>query len=74
MNKNNKKILWQIIQEAGSYLQGKLPEHPHHPNGRNAYAHIALSIKKKFKVSYKDIDDEKLNEVIKYINYLKDNP
>ena len=55
-------------------MQGKLPEHPHHPNGRNAYAHIALSIKKKFKVSYKDIDDEKLNEVIKYINYLKDNP
>tara|TARA_A100001234_G_scaffold203953_1_gene198494 strand:- start:501 stop:725 length:225 start_codon:yes stop_codon:yes gene_type:complete len=74
MNKNNKKILWQIIQEAASYLQGKLSEHPHHPNGRNAYAHIALSIKKKFKVSYKDIDDEKLNEVIKYINYLKDNP
>ncbi len=74
MNKNNKKILLQIIQEAGSYLQGKLPEHPHHPKGRNAYAHIAMSIKIKYKKSYKDIEDSKFNEVKQYIDYLKDNP
>ena len=74
MNEYNKKILWKMIQEAGDYLNGKLPELSSHPRGRNPYAHIALSIKTKFNRTYKDIDDEKLNEVIKYINYLKNNP
>ena len=63
-----------MIQEAGDYLQGQLPEHPNHPKGRNPYAHIALSIKNKFNVSYKDIDDSKLNEVVDYIEALKKNP
>ena len=66
--------LWKIIQEAGDYLKGQLPEHPNHPKGRNPYAHIALSIKNRFKVSYKDIDDSKLKEVLNYIEALKKNP
>tara|TARA_B100001540_G_scaffold313227_1_gene335756 strand:+ start:643 stop:870 length:228 start_codon:yes stop_codon:yes gene_type:complete len=74
MNKENASKLWKIIQEAGDYLQGQLPEHPNHPNGRNSYAHVAICIKSKFKASYKDISDEKYNEVIKYIKYLKQNP
>ena len=74
MNKENTKKLWKIIQEAGDYLHGKLPNHPNHPNGRNAYAHVAICIKNKFKVSYKDISDEKFNQVIKYIEFLKINP
>ena len=74
MNKENTRKLWKIIQEAGDYLDGKLPNHPNHPNGRNAYAHVAICIKNKFKVSYKDISDEKFNQVIKYIEFLKINP
>ncbi len=74
MNKENTKKLWKIIQEAGDYLHGKLPNHPNHPNGRNAYAHVAICIKNKFKVSYKDIPDEKFNQVVKYIEFLKINP
>ena len=74
MNKENASKLWKIIQEAGDYLQGQLPEHPNHPKGRNPYAHIALSIKNRFKVSYKDIDDSKLKEVLNYIEALKKNP
>ena len=74
MNKENASKLWKIIQEAGDYLQGQLPEHPNHPKGRNPYAHIALSIKNRFKVSYKDIDDSKLEEVLNYIEALKKNP
>ena len=74
MNKENASKLWKIIQKAGDYLQGQLPEHPNHPKGRNPYAHIALSIKNKFNVSYKDIDDSKLNEVVDYIEALKKNP
>ena len=74
MNKENTRKLWKIIQEAGDYLDGKLPNHPNHPNGRNAYAHVAICIKNKFKVSYKDIPDEKFNQVVKYIEFLKINP
>lgn len=74
MNKENKIKLWNIIQEAGDYLIGQLPDHPNHPKGRNPYAHVALCVKEKFNVSYKDIPDKKLNEVIKYIEFLKHNP
>mgnify|MGYP001356195517 FL=1 len=74
MNDYNRKYLWSCIQKAGDYLNGQLPTHPNHPKGRNAYAHVAICIKNKFKISYKDIDDNKLEEVIDYIKYLKDNP
>ena len=74
MNKVNSSKLWKIIQEAGDYLDGLLPEHPNHPKGRNAYAHVAICIKNKFKSSYKDIPDERFNEVIDYIKFLKKNP
>ena len=74
MNKENAKILWKIIQEAGDYLQGQLPDHTNHPKGRNPYAHIALCIKEEFNSSYKDIPDDKMNEVLKFIEFLKQNP
>ena len=74
MNENNRRLLWKMIQEAGDYLQGQLPEHPNHPKGRNPYAHVALCVREKFSVSYKDIPDEKYDEVLNYINFLKDNP
>ncbi len=74
MNKINASKLWKIIQEAGDYLQGQLPDHPNHPKGRNPYAHIAISVKHKFSASYKDIEDEKFDEIVSYINFLKENP
>ena len=74
MNKENTIKVWKIIQEAGDYLQGQLPDHPNHPKGRNPYAHIAICVKRKFGNSYKDIPDEKLEEVLKYIEFLKKNP
>ena len=74
MNKENLKKLWKIIQEAGDYLAGNLPDHPNHPKGRNPYAHVALCVRERFKVTYKEIPDEKFFEVIKYIEFLKQNP
>ena len=74
MNKENSSKLWKIIQEAGDYLEGRLPEHPNHPKGRNPYAHIAICIKDNFKTNYKDIPDEKFDEVLSYIKFLKQNP
>ena len=63
-----------MIQEAGDYLIGQLPDHPHHPKGRNPYAHVALCVKDKFDNSYKDIPNEKFNDVVNYIKFLKKNP
>ena len=67
MNKENASKLWKIIQEAGDYLQGQLPNHPNHPSGRNPYAHICLLINQKFSCSYKDISDEKVEELKRFI-------
>ena len=74
MQKENSAKIWKMIQEAGDFLKNKLPNHPSHPKGRNPYAHVALCIKAKFNKSYKDIDDGKFNDVIDYIDYLKNNP
>jgi hypothetical protein len=74
MNEDNRRKLWTIIQEAGLYLLGQLLDHPNHPKGRNPYAHVALCVKEKFGNSYKDIPDEKFQEVVDYINFLKENP
>jgi hypothetical protein len=71
MNKENANKLWKMIQDAGDYLQGQLPNHPNHPKGRNPYAHVALCVKYKFNNSYKDIEDEKFIEVLDYIEFQK---
>ena len=74
MTEENRRKLWKIIVDAGDYLQGQLPDHPNHPKGRNPYAHVALCVREKFNASYKDIDDEKLDEVLKFIEFIKKNP
>ena len=74
MNEENAKKLWKMIQEAGDYLQGQLPDHPNHPNGRNPYAHVALCVKDHFRASYKDIPDQKFDEVTNFIKFLRQNP
>ena len=74
MNEEKARQLWKLIQEAGDYLKGKLPDNPNHPKGRNPYAHIAICIKSQFKKTYKEIEDEKFQEVIDYIEHLKSNP
>ena len=71
MNDVNKKYLWKLIQLTGESLINKLPDHPNHPNGRNPYAHVALKVKNKFGKSYKYLPDKKVDEVINYLNILK---
>ena len=69
MNKENASKLSKIIQEAGDYLQGQLPDHPNHPKGRNSYAHVAICVRSKFEKSYKDIPDEKFTEVLNTLTF-----
>ena len=74
MNKKKSAEIWRKIQEAGDFLKNKLPDNPNHPKGRNSYAHVAICIKNKFNASYKDIEDNKFDEVVRYIEFLKKNP
>ena len=74
MTSDNAKKIWIKILEAGDFLKGKLPEHSNHPKGRNSYAHVALEIKNKFNLSYKDIPDAKFDLVLEYIEFIKKNP
>ena len=71
MNDDNRKYLWNLIQSTGDFLLDKLPEHPNHPKGRNSYAHVALKVKTKFGLSYKDLPDDKLEEVKRFLNFIK---
>ena len=74
LNETNRKKLWEKIQSTGDKLQPLLKPSRLHSNGRNAYAHIALSIKEKFGQSYKDISDDKIDEIILHIEYLLKTP
>ena len=74
MHDENSKRIWGYIREAGDKLVGKLPPSWRHPKGRNPYAHLAICVKGKLGQSYKDIPDDKLQEVLDYIDYLVENP
>ena len=74
LNKENASKLWKLIQDTGDDLLGRLPNHPNHPKGRNPYAHVALEVKTHFKMTYKDIPDENFDEVVRYLEFLKQNP
>ena len=74
MNEDNRKKIWDKIQSTGDKLQPLLRPSYFHPKGRNAYAHLALSIKEKYGCSYKDIPDEKYEDVILFLEYLYKNP
>ena len=71
MNEENRKYIWKYIQKTGDHLLNKLPEHPNHPNGRNPYAHVALKVKMHFGCSYKDITNEKYQEVVDFLNLIR---
>ena len=74
LNKANASRIWRLIQQTGDELLGKLPDHPNHTKGRNPYAHVALEVKTYFKMTYKDIPDEKFNDVVNYLKCLRQNP
>ena len=74
MNEDNRKKIWDKIQSTGDKLQPFLKPSSFRPKGRNAYAHLALSIKEKYGCSYKDIPDEKYEDVILFLEYLYKNP
>jgi hypothetical protein len=74
MDEENRELVWAQMKWAAEELRGKLPPSWRHPTGRNPNAHVAKCIKNKFRKSYRDIPDEKVGEVLEYIEYLATNP
>ncbi len=67
MNQQNRKIVWSLIQKHGDFLKAKLKPHPNHPKGRNPYAHICTLINNYFNCSYKELPDDKVEELKVFI-------
>lgn len=74
MSPDNAKVVWAHIRDGGDALIGRLPPSPRHPKGRNPYAHIAKCIKSKYHLSYKEISDDNMGDVLEFIDYLVENP
>jgi hypothetical protein len=74
VNDVNSRKIWVAIQTGGEFLEGKLPASPRHPKGRNPYAHLAKCIKSKYNTSYKELSDDKVDDVMVFIDYLVQNP
>jgi hypothetical protein len=70
MNEENRKMVWARMQEAANELRGKLLPSSRHPRGRNPNAHIAKCIKNKWRKSYREIPDQKVEAVLEYIDYI----
>ena len=74
MNKANNELVLERIREAAKHLEGRLPAHYKHPQGRNPYAHIPKVIKHLCGMSYKELPDEALPVVLEIIEHCEKNP
>ena len=72
MNPELRKAIWAEMQAVGDRLQGVLSADPRHPTGRNPHAHVAGCVKDRFGCSYRDLPDEKADEVKKYLKELEE--
>ena len=70
MNEDNMKIVSSEVNTVGDELKGKLSPHPEHPE-RNAYAHIWHTIKEKYGVSYRELGDDRVEEILTLIRTLR---
>jgi len=74
MNVDNKRIILEHIREAAKNLDGKLPDSPRHPKGRNPYAHIPKVIKSLCGMSYTELPDDALELILDIIEHCENNP
>ena len=50
----------------------KLPHDIRHPKEKNPYDQICSKIKKKFKFSFRDVEDKNFEKLVKYINDIQE--
>ncbi len=74
MNDKNKHIIREAINEAALELEGKLPESPRHPTGRNPHAHIAMVMKALLGKSYTECEDDATPGLLRLVEQIRKNP
>lgn len=65
-----KREVWGKMMRAGDRIKPVLKEDPRHPRGRNPYAHVAGCVRDRFGCSYGELPDERVQEVIVYLEEL----
>lgn len=73
LSKENVEIIRVIAKDAGDHLKGKLPPCKFLKQ-RNSYAHIWERLKSRLGKSYKDCDDSQMPEILRLIEWYKNNP
>lgn len=71
MSPELRKQIWAEMQAVGDRLSGILKPDPRHPAGRNPHAHVAGCVKEKFGGSYRDLPDEKADEIREFLAALE---
>ena len=71
MSPELRKQIWAEMQAVGDRLQGVLRPDPRHPRGRNPHAHVAGCVKERFGCSYKDLSDDRVDELRNYLQGLE---
>ena len=74
MSPDKQKIIRERIRQAAEKLEGRLPDNPRYPKGRNPCAHIQKVIKTLTGISYWDLSDEGFDSVMEIIQLYEDNP
>ena len=74
MSPENKRIIKEEIDSGAKIISGTLPLSRKHPKGRNAYAHIPKVIKSVYGVSYTELDDSELENILEIIRFCVENP
>lgn len=73
LSKDNMLIVRLAAKEAGDHLKGKLPPCKFLKE-RNSYAHIWERLKARLGKSYKDCDDVQVGEILRLIEWYRNNP
>jgi len=73
LSEENRHFIIQTIKEAGDHLQGKLPPCKFLKK-RNPYAHLYERLKARLGKSYKDCDDNQVPEILRLIEWYRNNP
>lgn len=73
MNAENRRRVQAAVKDAGEALDGKLPSMTGLTR-RNPWAHVWERIMDRFGCSYRDVDDDRVEEVLELIAWLRENP
>lgn len=73
LSKENLEIVRLAAREAGDHLKGKLPPCKFLKE-RNSHAHVWERLKSRLGRSYKDCDDDQVGEILRLIEYYRNNP